>query len=400
MRRRWWAASVRLVAAVAGLAAGVVSPSGVAAPASSPGASAVDTPWAVARHVWPADDKATVAGDLDRIAALGARYVRTDFWWASVQPRPDAFDTAALAYYRWYTEAARERGLGVVVILSGAPAWAREFYDSGQRAAFTEAFGDYTAEVAGAVGDLVELYQLWNEPNHVNDWVDSAGDVALFRAGHDGLASADQSFRTIVNVLVDGHDGAVCPNWRCDLDYYLTNGAAPAIDVLAIDHYPDTWSVGDWGGNILDRLFDVGQRYGKAVAVMETGHSTAGCAPAWNSESGQRDWIRDQLPKMRAKLADPEVTGGVPFVLASWYELDDSDTGHDSCYTDPIGTIEAHFGVVRTDRTAKPGYPELRAQVAAFSTAEAELAALRVDGEHFVDAAGRTILLLPGWGST
>ncbi|MGH3762914.1 cellulase family glycosylhydrolase [Actinophytocola sp.] len=377
------------VVTAVGLSGGAAPDLATAAPAEAP-----DTPWAVARHVWPTDDTATVAGDLDRIAALGARYVRTDFWWSSVEPRRDVFDAAALDYYRWYAEAARDRGLGVVVILSGAPGWARQLYDSGHRDAFTAAFGGYAERVAGAVGDLVDLYQVWNEPNHVNDWVDGAGDIALFRAGRAGLAGADQSARTIVNVLVDGHDAPTCPNWSCDLDYYLTNGAAAAIDVLAIDHYPDTWSAGDWGGNILDRLFAAGQRHGKAVAVMETGYSTAGCAPAWNGETGQRDWIRDQLPKLRAKLADPAVTRGVPFVLANWYELDDSDTGRDSCYADPIGTIEAHFGVVRTDRTAKPGYTELRAQIAEFRSGRAEPAApLRVSGGHFVDSAGRVVLL-------
>ena len=77
-------------------------------------------------------------------------------------------------------------------------------------------------------------------------------------------------------------------------------------------------------------------------------------ADFWWASVEPRPDVFDAAARMRANLADPAVSGDVPFVLASWYELDDSDTGHDSCFTDPIGTIEAHFGVVRTDRTANP----------------------------------------------
>lgn len=54
------------------------------------------------------------------------------------------------------------------------------------------------------------------------------------------------------------------------------------------------------------------------------------------------------------------------FEFATWFKLDDPNTGYDNCFIDPIGTIEAHFGVVRTDRSQKPAYDDVKRQFGQF----------------------------------
>lgn len=327
-------------------------------------------PWSVSRHVFfsrqlDGDTRARIEADLDLIAALGARYVRTDVWWYAVEPAPDRFDDAVLAQYRWYVLEAERRGLGVIAIASNPPDWARQLYDSGKRRELAAAFGRYTERLAVEIGDLVSYYQLSNEPNHILDAPDGDTDVRLFVEGRAGLErgraqiGAVVPLRTVVNVLVDGHDSPIGPGWEEDVRYYLTHGAAGAIDVVAIDHYPGTWSIGDWGGNIVDRLFALGAEHGVAVAIGELGYASARCVPPFNSEEGQVGWIRQQLPRLRAKLADPAVTGGTRLEFANWFKLDDRNSGN--CF-DP----EDNFGVVRTDRSAKPGFAVLRAEIAEF----------------------------------
>jgi hypothetical protein len=320
-------------------------------------------PWSVSRHVFPEgwgdDTRARVSQDLALIAELGATYVRTDVWWFAVEPKRGQFDTTALAYYRWYVEEAAKHGLGVVTILSNAPDWARALYDANHRAELAADFGRYAERVTETLGDLVTYYQLWNEPNHINDFPDGDTDIQLFRAGRDGIVrgratlGVTHPFRTVVNVLVDGHDGPLGGRWEDDLRYFLDHGARDAIDVLAIDHYPGTWSVGDWGGNILDRLFTLGAEEGKRVAIFEAGYATSHCTLPLNTEAGQVAWVREQVPRIRSKAANRDLA------LVNWFKLDDRNTGN--CF-DP----EDNFGIVRTDRSKKPAFDALKAEIKKF----------------------------------
>ncbi|MGE0868075.1 MAG: family 1 glycosylhydrolase [Kofleriaceae bacterium] len=326
-------------------------------------------PFSVSRHVWPpgerdSDTQELLQQDLKLIAELGAKYVRTDIWWYVIEPSKGTYNEAALDYYRWFVEEAGRNGLGVVAILSGAPDWANDLYNQNQRQAFTKAFGAYSEKVAAKIGDLITYYQLWNEPNNFLDLPNGETDIQLFREAKAGVVrgrttiGAQQPFRTAVNVLVDGHDG-YWYDWEGDIRYYMNNGARDVIDIITIDHYPGTWSVGDWGGNILDRLFSLGKEQGKAVAVFEMGYSTTKCTLPLNTEDGQVRWVKEQLPRMRAKLYNPSVTKGVKFELVNWFKIEDRNT--QNCFD-----IEDNFGVVRTNRSKKPGFDVLRAEIAKF----------------------------------
>ena len=316
--------------------------------------TATSLAWSVSRHVWPTDSRTAVSRDLALVAELGARYVRTDLWWFSIEPARGGYDQAALDYYSWYVDEANHHGIEVLAILSGAPDWARKLYDT-DRAAFVTAFGAYSERVAATVGDRVHLYQLWNEPNHVIDFPDGDTDVALFRAARAGIVrgAPNATFRTAINVLVDGHDSPL-GRWEDDLRYYFDHGAGDAVDIIAIDHYPGTWSIGDWGGNIVDRLFSTGHDLGTEVAIFEAGYATPVCAMPLNTEPAQADWIRDQLPRMRSHIAAGK---GAHFALLNWFKLDDPNSGN--CW-DP----EDNFGLVHTDRTKKPAFAALRAEIA------------------------------------
>jgi hypothetical protein len=321
--------------------------------------------WSVSYHTWPGDGT-RASGDLALIAELGAGLVRTDAWWYAIEPARGQIDQAALDYYRWYVEEAGRHGLDVLVVLSNPPDWARQLYQSGDRGAFCAEFGEYAAAVGETVGDLVADVQLWNEPNHIVDVPDGDADVCLFLEGRRGLelgrqraGAGDGPLRTYINLLVDGHDAPIGPSWQTDVDFYMERGAGSAIDVIGIDHYPGTWAIGDWGGNILDRLFALGLRHGKEVAILETGFSTAGCILPLNTEPAEVGWIDSQLPRIRAKASDPAVHRGVRLVLANWFKLDDRPAT--DCWD-----LEDNFGVVRQDRTRKPAFDALRAAIAAF----------------------------------
>lgn len=322
------------------------------------------TPWSVSRHVWPGPD-ANLGRDLDLVAELGARYVRTDVWWYSIEPERGRYDANALASYSRFFDDAKRRGLEVLVVLSNAPEWAKSLYERGAKKEFFAAFGAYATEVAKLAGARVRYYQLWNEPNHVTDFVDGDGDVQLFQRGRAGIAAGlraagvpNHETKTMINLLVDGHDAPIGPSWMGDVDFYMQRGGASAVDVIGIDHYPGTWAIGDWGGNILDRLGVLGRRYGKEVAVLETGLSTTPCTMPWNTEDAQAKWIGEQLGRIRTKTRALEASG-VKMTMLNWFKLEDRETT--DCF-DP----EDHFGVVSTDRSKKAGFGALKRAIATF----------------------------------
>ena len=88
---------------------------GGAGKADDPAHSGV--PWAVSRHAWPPriGDPQTgellLEEDLDLIASLGARYVRTDLWWYVIEPQMGVFDHSALDFYRRMIEKAAARSM-------------------------------------------------------------------------------------------------------------------------------------------------------------------------------------------------------------------------------------------------------------------------------------------------
>jgi hypothetical protein len=326
-------------------------------------------PWAVSRHVWPSnypgreESPEDLARDLALIAELGARYVRTDWWWYVVEPERDEVDRDALAFYRWYVDEAARHGLGVIVILSNTPRWARELHDQEQSAELLTHAQQYAHVVAESLGDRVEYFQLWNEPNHFIDFADRDTDVQMMLSAKLGVdngrtaAGTARPYHTLINVLVDGFDG-ILGEWEVEARHYL-DGAGAAVDILAIDHYPGTWDIGTWDDDLLSRAFAVAGDHGKRLAILETGFSTTSCLFPLNTEDAQASWIASQLPVIHRQVRDPAVHQGVHFELANWFKLEDRD--QPSCFNP-----EDNFGIVRADRSRKPGFDILRQQIADF----------------------------------
>lgn len=98
----------------------------------------------------------------------------------------------------------------------------------------------------------------------------------------------------------------------------------------------------------------LGEAYDKQVAIFEAGFSTSRCTLLANTEHAQANWIREQVPRIRLRVAHRE-----RFELEDWFELDDRNSGN--CF-DP----EDNFGLVRTDRSKKPAFDALREQIATF----------------------------------
>lgn len=119
------------------------------------------------------------ADDWDRMAALGARWVRQDFAWSAIEPADDDL--------RWtgtdsIVRDATAHGLEVLALLTYAPAWANGGHADNKyppTAAHAASFEDFTYRTARRyLPRGVTAYELWNEPNHAGFWKPGPDPVA------------------------------------------------------------------------------------------------------------------------------------------------------------------------------------------------------------------------------
>jgi hypothetical protein len=190
-------------------------------------------------------DFAQAAPEWDRLAGSGAESVRAAIYWYKVQPNgPAELDFAT---YDSLMLAAAARGLGVLPVLQGTPAWAaRNPGDPASPPRHNEDFARFlTALVTryGPNGSLwaehpevsrqpVRAWQIWNEPNltrywNVAPWAPSY--VALLKRAHTALKAADPGSRTILAGLPN-------ESWKAVKAMYDA-GARGSFDVVTLHPY-------------------------------------------------------------------------------------------------------------------------------------------------------------------
>lgn len=104
--------------------------------------------------------------DVDILRALGVTAHRMGIDWTRVEPREEVFDDAALAQYREEIKALRDAGIRVQLELHhfNDPMW---FVERGgfERVENFSCYLHYIEHIAAALGDLVDEYLTFAEPN-------------------------------------------------------------------------------------------------------------------------------------------------------------------------------------------------------------------------------------------
>ncbi len=189
---------------------------------------------------WPG-----AAGEWDRMAGSGVEAVRTAFYWNLLQPTgPETFDFAVKDQL---VLAAAKRGLGVLPVVHGTPAWAalnpgdagsppRDPADFGRLLTALVARygpnGSLWAEHPEVVKQPIRAWQIWNEPNltrywNVAPWAPSY--AALLKVAHRTLNAADPGSKTIMAGLPN-------ESWKA-LQLLYDAGVRGNFDVVALHPY-------------------------------------------------------------------------------------------------------------------------------------------------------------------
>jgi hypothetical protein len=271
-------------------------------------------------------------------AELNAGWLRTDVRWSELMPDGKNVNRAALDWYRRFLPRCQEHGLRNMVVVSW-PGDAVLKYDVSLRLDCWRRFVDV---VVRELGQYCQGYQLMNEPNN-----------PVF--GFFPSVETSQAIAQAASTIKSGYPAAyVCINicmeiwgWRGYLTDLLSRSGR-AIDVIGLDHYPGTWTIGPterWAD--VFAIYDLIQSaapdsiwFGRSLGILETGFSTN----AWlRGENAQAEYFADlkQVVKRFRPATDAPLVG--------IYELSDWDS------TAPLDP-EAHFGLLRTDLEPKAAF--------------------------------------------
>ncbi len=127
-------------------------------------------------------------------AQLGARWIRTNFWWDVVQPtRAGGYDWSRLDLV---VNAAERHGIEVIGELNGAPQWIDRKFDT---AFDRNAFRDYAVAAATHFGDRVDHWEVWNEQNMRN--ITPADYTSLLKVVYPAVKAVDADDTVIAGGL-------------------------------------------------------------------------------------------------------------------------------------------------------------------------------------------------------
>jgi hypothetical protein len=296
--------------------------------------------------------------DQDRtIAALAdsrARWARLSIQWKAWEPTQGNFASWELARTDRAIRLAKQAGIHVLLDVLNAPAWASPTNSSGLGNVPRDpaVFGRFISLVAARYRGLVDAYEIWNEPDISAFWNGGPNPyayTALLKAGYAAVKAEDPRALVVSGGL----------SWDYDkfLSAMYAAGAKGSFDVLALHPYA-TRSLSAWVSSIrLARRTELANGDTRPIWLTEFGFNTSVDPSAW--QRGVTEAQQAQLVTDAYRLLEGESYVQVAF----YYSLRNNWWSHD----DPR-SMDACFGLLRTDFSPKPAYAAFRTYALSFRT--------------------------------
>jgi hypothetical protein len=354
--------------------------------------AAADGPVGYSAHVL---GQRNVASYIGLIQAGGATSLRTDIFWAAVEPVPGRFNWSGPNEI--VAEAAAHH-LHVLMTIDTTPAWA-----SGVAASHGDwlwlpprnpaAYGAFAAAVAARYGAggtfwrenphlpryLPVGIELWNEENTSRFWGNEPPDPTLYAAmvqdAYRSIKRADPGMTVLIGGLAaagayddvycsghlgTGHDDA---SWN-GLNYLQALYAAGIHGYFdAVAWHPYNYWRGATATEMLayNRCSAWSQMASTPVSVRSLMDSRGDASKRiWITETGAPTCVPGAAyvcvsPVQQADLATREARAWQSFPWAGgfyWYDIRDDDVA--------VSNVESHFGALLPDNTPKPAYRALK----------------------------------------
>lgn len=181
-------------------------------------------------------------GTLDQPARAmvdtGGSWVREDFVWGLIEPRPGQFNWEATDRI---VNSLRANNLNVLGIIGYSANWATpSTEDDGspnpdsRYAPDNAKFTSYVRALVSRYKDRVHHWEIWNEPNNKDHWRPSANGrqyAELLKAAYKAVKEVDPAAKVL--------SGGVAGNATPFLEDMLAHGALDSFDILAIHSYAE-----------------------------------------------------------------------------------------------------------------------------------------------------------------
>jgi hypothetical protein len=309
--------------------------------------------------LWESD--AELARDLDHVAFSGAKWIRIDADWKSIEQNPGGWNWR---YTDRVVDGARARGLKIVLVPTYTPTWARESQCAGSMycpPADPNRYANFVfATVARYSPVGVMHYEIWNEPNWDPWWHGgpNAGEyVRLLKPAYLKAHQANRWVTVITGGLAPHGDlGANPTDPRSPVNFLKAMYAAGAkgyFDAFGIHPYPPTPSSplsGKIGWNALLQT----QWEHDIMAANGDGHKQI-----WGTEYGSATGSTDRKAVTTSQQAQYLAEGLRWWVGRSYtgplfvHTVRDDNPGFS-------GDWHAYMGLLYKNFTPKPAYWTLR----------------------------------------
>jgi len=179
---------------------------------------------------------------LASMEAAGFRWLRQRFPWDAIEPERSAYDWAI---WDEIVEGASRHKLVLIAVLDRSPAWARAGEDVENALAppaETRDYGAFVQAFANRYRDLIDYYQVWDEPNISPHWgarwVDPGAYSRLLREGAIQVRAADPGATVLAAALApNAEPGGANMSDVQFLDALYHSGAAEWFDAVAVQPY-------------------------------------------------------------------------------------------------------------------------------------------------------------------
>jgi hypothetical protein len=330
---------------------------------------AADSPHGINAHAPQGADLA-VLFDAAKDARIG--WVRIDFAWSAVEKSAGVFD---FSVYDAIAAAAAARGLSVYATIGSTPAWATDGPAGTGVPRFASDFAAFCTRAAARYGAGIAAWSFWNEPNVASSWSGTRQQYidVILKPGADAIHAASPGARVAGPELANlVSNGAVWYRWLTD----VIAQAGDRLDVVS-DHVYGATAAAVTAKLETPTVFGSSPAYWDYISpsVKEVLEASGWLGkPFWLTETG---WASDQIGE-DAQAA--QITG----LLNDWatgqqgrawlshiffYELvDDGNAGIPK------------WGILRSDRTAKPADAAYRAFIVAHTKGD-------VNGDGSIDVS-------------
>lgn len=202
---------------------------------------------------------------LDLMKQGGYGYMRVDWdWWACQPTKDGGFD---FSRYDKLVDEAEQRGITILPIVYGAPAWAKPAWEH------ADAYAEFCRATVIHYGKRIPVIELWNEENISSFWnkedPDASKYVAMCKKAYKAIKEADPSIR----VALGGVAG-----WAHDYirDCYAAGGK-DCFDIINVHPYTYPHPSDGCMETNLKRLREIMAEYGdekKPLWITEIGWPT------------------------------------------------------------------------------------------------------------------------------